>query len=197
MKIYDLPIEDLIPYEKNPRNNKKAIDYVAASIEEFGFKVPIVADTNKILVAGHTRLEAAKKLGLKSVPVLIADDLNDEQIKAFRLADNKTAEMAEWDFDLLEEELTDICSIDMSEFGFNISEFNDNEVVEDDFQAEIPKEPKSKLGDIYQLGRHRLICGDATNEIDISNLLNTNEIELVLTDPPYGVKAVKNKKSWW
>ena len=194
MKIYDLPIEDLIPYEKNPRNNKKAIDYVATSIEEFGFKVPIVVDTNKILVAGHTRLEAAKKLGLKSVPVLIADDLNDEQIKAFRLADNKTAEMAEWDFDLLEEELADICSIDMSEFGFDISEFNDNEVVEDDFQAEIPKEPKSKLGDIYQLGRHRLMCGDATNEIDISNLLNTNEIELVLTDPPYGVKAVKNKK---
>lgn len=92
MKIYDLPIEDLIPYEKNPRNNKKAIDYVAASIEEFGFKVPIVVDSNKILVAGHTRLEAAKKLGLKSVPVLIADDLSGEQIKAFRLADNKTAE---------------------------------------------------------------------------------------------------------
>lgn len=119
------PLDELKPYKRNPRKNDGAVDAVAASIKEFGFKVPIVIDTNGEIVAGHTRLKAAKKLGLAEVPCIIADDLTPEQIKAFRLADNKTAELAEWDFDLLHFELDDI-DLDMSDFGFtppeNVSE---------------------------------------------------------------------------
>ena len=117
MKIIDINIEELKQYENNPRNNDGAVEAVANSIREFGFKVPIVIDKNNVIVAGHTRYKASLKLGLKVVPCLIADDLTDEQIKAFRLADNKTAELAEWDFSKLEEELADI-DLDMSEFGF-------------------------------------------------------------------------------
>jgi uncharacterized protein (UPF0262 family) len=118
VKIEELAISEIIPYEKNPRKNKKAIDYVANSIKEFGFKQPIVVDANNIIVAGHTRYEASKKLGLKSVPVHVAKDLTDEQIKAYRLADNKTAEFSVWDNDLLLGELGDI-SFDMTVFGFD------------------------------------------------------------------------------
>ena len=114
--VYKL-ISDLAPYENNPRNNARAIDKVAASIKEFGFKVPIVVDTNNIIVCGHTRLEAAKQLGLNEVPCIIADDLTEEQIKAFRLADNKVAEFSSWDFIELENELKDL-TINMSDFGF-------------------------------------------------------------------------------
>ena len=118
MEIINKNISEIKPYEKNPRINDNAVDDVANSIKEFGFKVPIVIDKNNIIVAGHTRLKASKKLGLKEVPCIIADDLNEEQIKAFRLADNKVSEKAEWDFDLLNEELDDILNIDMSDFGF-------------------------------------------------------------------------------
>ena len=108
MDILNLGLEEIKPYEKNPRNNDNAVDAVAASIREFGFKVPIIIDKDNIIVAGHTRYKAAKKLGLKTVPCIKADDLTDEQVKAFRLADNKVAEQAEWDFDLLNEELETI-----------------------------------------------------------------------------------------
>lgn len=111
-------VGDLVPYEKNPRHNENAVDAVAKSIEQFGFKVPIVIDTDNVIVAGHTRLKAAKKLGLEVVPCIVADDLTEEQIKAFRLADNKVGELATWDFDLLDQELADISGIDMSDFGF-------------------------------------------------------------------------------
>ena len=120
-KIIQKKRTDLIPYEKNPRKNEKAIDKVAASIREFGFKVPIIIDKDGVVAAGHTRLLAAEQLGLEEVPCIIADDLTDEQIKAFRLADNKTAEFSEWDFELLTEELQDITDIDYSEFGFDLS----------------------------------------------------------------------------
>lgn len=112
-------LEELKPYEKNPRKNDEAVKYVAESIKQFGFKVPIVIDKNGIIVAGHTRYKAAKKLNLKEVPCIIADDLNDEQIKAFRLADNKVAEKSEWDFDLLDTELDDLIDFDMTVFGFD------------------------------------------------------------------------------
>lgn len=117
MEITTKKIGELKPYKCNPRKNDNAVDAVAASIKEFGFKVPIVIDVNGEIIAGHTRLKAAKKLGLKEVPCVIADDLTPDQIKAFRLADNKTAELAEWDFDLLESELAGL-QFDMSEFGF-------------------------------------------------------------------------------
>lgn len=119
MKIIDMKVSDLIPYEKNPRRNDEAVEYVVESIKEFGFKVPIVIDKDNVIVAGHTRLKAAKKLKLEVVPCIVADDLTEEQIKAFRLADNKVSEKAVWDFELLEEELGDILEIDMTALGFN------------------------------------------------------------------------------
>ena len=108
MEIIYKKVGDLIPYEKNPRKNTKAVKYVANSIEEFGFRVPIVIDSNNVVVCGHTRLMATKQLGIEEVPCIVADDLTDEQIKAFRLADNKVAEQSEWDLNLLNEELDDI-----------------------------------------------------------------------------------------
>lgn len=113
MKIENKRTEDLKPYERNPRRNDQAVDAVANSIKAFGFKVPIIIDKDNVIVAGHTRYKAAKKLGLTEVPCIVADDLNEEQIKAFRLADNKVAEQSEWDFELLEEELEGIYNIDM------------------------------------------------------------------------------------
>lgn len=117
MEIMQVSITELIPYENNPRNNESAIDKVADSIKEFGFKVPLVIDKNYVIVCGHTRYLAAKQLGLTEIPCIMADDLSDEQIKAFRLVDNKTAEYSSWDFDMLGEELAGL-DMDMSEFGF-------------------------------------------------------------------------------
>lgn len=116
--LKNIPITELKPYPNNPRKNDHAVDAVAASIREFGFKVPLVIDKDGVIVAGHTRYKAAQKLGLKELPCIVADDLTDDQIKAFRLADNKTAELAEWDFELLDLELDDI-ELDMGEFGFD------------------------------------------------------------------------------
>ena len=193
MNITEKKLTDIKPYEKNPRKNEEAVKYVAESIKQFGFKVPIVIDKDSVIVAGHTRYKAAKKLGLSEVPCIIADDLTEEQIKAFRLADNKVAEKAEWDFDLLADELDDLFDFDMSVFGFeDEAEDEETEVVEDDFEAELPDEPKAKLGDIYQLGRHRLMCGDSTDVLNLEKLFNGNRIDLVLTDPPYGIDVVQN-----
>lgn len=183
-----MPIGDVKPYANNPRNNKNAVAKVAASLEEFGFRQPIVVDKDNVVIAGHTRLLAAKRLKMKEVPVLVADDLTDEQVKAYRLADNKTAEFAEWDFDKLDEELAGIGDIDMEAFGFDLSaEDEEPEVVEDDFDPDLPDEPKAKRGDIYQLGRHRLMCGDSTSIDDVMALCDGEPIDLLLTDPPYNV----------
>ena len=122
MIISEKKLGDIRPYEKNPRKNDAAVKYVAESIKQFGFKVPIVIDNDGVIVAGHTRWKAAKKLGLETVPCVVADDLTDEQIKAFRLADNKVAEKAEWDFDLLSEELDELFDFDMAVFGFDDTE---------------------------------------------------------------------------
>jgi hypothetical protein len=132
IQIKMLPVSDLAPYAKNPRNNEPAVDAVAASIREFGFKVPIILDRNNEIVAGHTRLKAAKKLGLKEVPCIIADDLTPEQVRAFRLADNKVAELAEWDWDLLKQEIEEIPedALDFSIFGFDIEEKKDTEEID-------------------------------------------------------------------
>ena len=117
MKITNKKITELKPYENNPRINDHAVEAVANSIKEFGFKVPCVIDKNGVIVAGHTRVKAAKKLGIKTVPCVIADDLTEEQVKAFRLADNKTAEIAEWDFERLDDELAGLADFDMTDFG--------------------------------------------------------------------------------
>ena len=125
MEIIYKNINELHPYENNPRKNDSAVEAVAASIKEFGFKVPVIIEKNGTIVAGHTRYKAAKKLKMKEIPCIVADDLSDEQIKAFRLADNKVGELADWDFDLLSDELDGIFDIDMSEFGFEDSINND------------------------------------------------------------------------
>ena len=184
MQIVEKKIEEIKPYEKNPRKNDSAVEQVANSIKEFGFKVPVVIDKDNIIVCGHTRYKAAQKLGLDVVPCVVADDLTDEQIKAYRLADNKVSELAEWYIDLLGEELDGIFDIDMSDFGFNLEEEEeDPEIIED----KVPKEVESvaKQGDIWQLGRHRLMCGNSLEKTDIDKLLDGNKCELTFTDPPY------------
>lgn len=187
MEIITKKIDEVIPYEKNPRKNDDAVDYVAKSIKEFGFKVPIIIDKDNVIVTGHTRLKAAKKLKLKEVPCILADDLSEEQIKAFRLADNKVGEYAEWDFDLLEDELDDILNIDMEEFGFDIDGDDEEQEVIEDEVPDVPEEPKSKLGEVYQLGNHRLMCGDSTNQEDVNKLVGEQKMDLLITDPPYNV----------
>lgn len=190
MNIIEKLINEVIPYEKNPRINDNAVPAVMKSIEEFGFKVPIVIDKNGTIVTGHTRLKAAKKLGMKTVPCIVADDLTPEQIKAFRLADNKVAEAAEWDMELLNEELDGIVDIDMSDFNF--SDITDSpsseDVVEDDGEnIELPSEPKTRLGDIWVIGRHKLMCGDATSKDVLKRLMGGDKVDMYLTDPPYSV----------
>lgn len=185
MIIVEKDIKELKPYKNNPRNNDNAVDAVAASIKEFGFKVPIVIDKNNEIVAGHTRYRASLKLGLATVPCIVADDLNEEQIRAFRLADNKTGELAEWNFELLGEELLGI-DMDMLQFGFEEIE-EPTEAVEDDYNVEVPEEPNSKLGDIYLLGDHRLMCGDSTISNDVELLMNGDLADMVFTDPPWNV----------
>lgn len=135
-------IEELTPYENNPRNNDMAVDAVAESIKQFGFKNPVIIDKDGVIVAGHTRYKAAKKLGITDIPCISANDLSDEQIKAFRLADNKTAELAEWDEDLLGKEMSGIINIDMSQFGFSVGEDELGEEVQDDkytLKVDIPQ----------------------------------------------------------
>lgn len=173
MKIIEKRISELKPYENNPRNNDAAVDAVAASIKEFGFKVPIIIDKDNVIVAGHTRLKAAEKLGLAKVPTIMADDLTEQQVKAFRLADNKTAELANWIPEKLEEELADLADVDMSQYGFEELEaaLDGLEIIEDDYEPEPPEEPKTKLGDIFRLGRHKLMCGDSTDADAIKILM--------------------------
>lgn len=183
--------DELIPYINNPRNNDQAVDAVASSIKNFGFKVPIVIDSKNEIINGHTRLKAAKKLGIEEVPVIVADDLTEDQIKAFRIDDNKVAELADWDEELLLAEL-DMIEMDMGQFNIDMSELDlddsSEEVVEDEFDDTPPEEPQAKYGDIYQLGRHRLMCGDSTSVEDVEKLVGGGVIvDMLLTDPPYNV----------
>lgn len=144
MTVQDMPLGELIPYENNPRNNDDAVDKVAASIREFGFRVPIIVDKNNVIVAGHTRLKAAELLELETVPVIRADDLTDEQIKAYRLADNKTAEFADWDFAKLEKELEALADVDMTAFGFEEMKITERDAPDEftEFDEEIRTEHK-------------------------------------------------------
>jgi len=192
MKVINKKTSDLIPYANNPRKNDAAVDKVAASIKEFGFKVPIVIDKDNVIVTGHTRLKAANKLGMEDVPCVIADDLTKAQIKAFRIADNRVSEEAEWDMDMLSVELECIGELDfdIDVLGFDEKELNgileQDEVVEDEFDEEPPENPISKRGDIWLLGRHRVMCGDSTSD-DVDVLMDGNKADMVFTDPPYNV----------
>lgn len=195
MQIYDKPLGWLTPYENNPRNNDEAVGPVANSISEFGFKVPIVATSDGEIINGHTRWKAAKKLKLKTVPVIIADDLTEEQVKAFRLADNKVAEIAQWDIELLLSEIDSVDNLDMTLFGFTdqdytLDDFEDEELDTEDAEEINEQDTQTsavEYGDIYQLGRHRLMCGDSTSIADMEELVDDNKIDLYVTDPPYNV----------
>ena len=189
LNLIQMNIDDLVLYENNPRNNDGAVDAVAASINSFGFKVPIIIDKNNVVVCGHTRVKASKKLGMTEVPCIVADDLNEEQIKAFRLADNKVSELAEWNMDKLAEELKQI-DMDMLQFGFEDLENSlERDVLEDEFdeEEELPVNPYSKKGDVFILGKHRLMCGDSTIKEDVDKLTDGKLADMVFTDPPYNV----------
>ena len=191
------PIDRCVDYARNPRKNDHAVDRVAAAIKEFGFRVPIVAKSDGLVVDGHLRLKAAKKLGLSEVPVILADDLTDAQIKAFRLSVNKVAEFAEWDNDLLKIELQDLDSegFDLSLTGFDLDEvqgFLADEPTEgltdEDAVPEAPEVPVTVEGDVWLLGRHRLMCGSSTEADTVDAVLSGVKPHLMVTDPPYGVE---------
>jgi DNA modification methylase len=196
-------ITDIKPYENNPRINDKAVAAVVKSIREFGFRQPLVIDKHGVIICGHTRWQAAKEMGLTEVPVHVADDLTPAQIKAYRLADNKTAELSEWDYDLLPIEIADL---DMAGFDLSLLGFKDNEIAklldteldqgltDPDEVPEVPDEPITQSGDLWLLGEHRLLCGDATNADDMNRLMEGHKAGLVFCDPPYNVNYGQTMK---
>ena len=198
MRIQQRIITDIKPYEHNPRINDAAVDVVATSIKEFGFRQPIVVDEDGVIIVGHTRFKAAQKLGLEKVPVHVAKGLTPAQVKAYRLADNKTGELAEWDYDLLPIELADLqgMDFDLDLIGFSqddLARLLDPDVQEGltdpDDVPEPPDDPITQPGDLWILGDHRLLCGDSSSVEDLDRLLDGAEIHLVNTDPPYNVKV--------
>jgi len=194
MKIQQIQIDKVIPYHNNPRKDQ-AVDKVASSINEYGFQQPIVVDKKMIVIVGHTRLLASKKLGLSKVPIVIAD-LTETQAKAYRIADNRINEDSNWDMELLSLEIAGLSeeNFNLDLLGFDSSELdnlleNDEEYLTDeDDVPEPPKEPIAKLGDIYQLEEHRLMCGDSTILENINKLMDNQKADVVFTDPPYGMK---------
>jgi DNA modification methylase len=190
-------LSEIKPYERNPRINDNAVDAVAASIQEFGFRQAIVVDAEGVIVCGHTRWKAAQKLGMETVPVHVARDLTPEKIRAYRIADNKLSELASWDMGLLSVELGEIkdLGVDLSLLGF--SEEDLSKVFEDvkqgqtdpDAVPEPPDKATSIRGEVYQLGNHRLLCGDSGSVADLDLLLGGHPVHLVNTDPPYNVKC--------
>lgn len=181
-------IEDIIPYENNPRKNDNAVPAVMESFKQCGYLSPIVVDENMVIINGHTRLKAAKRLGWTEMEVRVVQGLTEEQKRKARLLDNKTSEYAEWDIDKLVDELE---GLDFGDFDFGFDDFLDigeeEEAQEDNYEVNPPEEPKSKIGEIYQLGRHRLMCGDSTLNGDIEKLMDGSRIDMIFTDPPYGM----------
>ena len=225
LEITYLAIEEIKPYKNNPRKNDKAIETVAKSIKEFGFKNPVIIDKNNEIIAGHTRIKSipvVRKLleeefgnlqdkgeldkaaviekrieELNMIPIIRAEDLTDAQVKAFRIMDNRSSELAEWDNDLLKEEFYALESTDAFEFtGFDSSEITDiwdkdKQVEEDVIEVNAYERAKNKTkiqpGEIYQLGNHRLMCGDSTKKENVDALMGENKADVVFTDPPYGM----------
>lgn len=200
MDVIELPLGQIIPYARNPRRNEKAVAAVAASIAEFGWRQPIVVDENMVVLAGHTRLEAARQLGLETAPVHVARGLTEAQARAFRIMDNRSAQNAEWDEDLLGLELGDLLE---AEFDLGLTGFTEDELNSllnglagegagpqegEDEIPETPEEPVSRPGDLWVLGNHRLLCGDSTVATDVERVLDGVKPLLMVTDPPYGVE---------
>ena len=199
MDVVDLPLERLIPYARNPRKNDSAVATVAASLKEFGWRQPIVVDEEMVILAGHTRLEAARQLGLMTAPVHIARGLTPAQAKAYRLMDNRASENAEWDEALLGLELGDLQGdrFDLALTGFDDDELSrllaalgdaDGAREGEDEVPETPEDPVSRPGDLWLLGPHRLLCGNSTVATDVERVLGSVTPMLMVSDPPYGVE---------
>lgn len=179
---------------KNPRKNDAAVDTVLKSIEKYGFKNPVIADSALVVYCGNTRLKAARKLGLPSVPVIVADDLTAKEIRELAIIDNKSSEIAEWDMDMLADELSDL---DLDDFNLDFDIDEDKNEITEDTPPEVDEEhePITKLGDIWQLGEHRLMCGDSTDKATVEKLMNGEKADMVFTDPPYGLNIRGGSKS--
>lgn len=194
MNIVQKNVNDLIPYAKNTKkHDRKQIANVAESIRQYGFVQPVVIDRDGVIVIGHCRVLGAKKLGMKEVPCVCVDDLTPEQVNALRIVDNKSNE-SDWDMDLLAEELPglDLSAFDF-DFGIKIEE--ETEIVEDEApEVDQESEPITKLGDIWQLGRHRLMCGDSTDKATVELMMDGKKADMVFTDPPYGIDVVQGDK---
>ena len=197
MLVEQRPLADVRPYANNPRQNDDAVDAVAESIRRFGFRQPIVVDADGVIVAGHTRYRAAQRLGLATVPVHVATDLTPDEVRAYRLADNKTAELASWDTSMLSIELDALrgAGIDWTLLGFDEEELakllapaGTEGLTDPDAVPEKPVDPMTKPGDLWLLGKHRLLCGDSTSAADVTRLLDGAVPTLMVTDPPYGVE---------
>ncbi|MCD6364623.1 MAG: ParB N-terminal domain-containing protein [Planctomycetes bacterium] len=194
-------IDDIRPYERNPRINDQAVDAVGESLQQFGFRQPIVVNEDGTIIVGHTRWKAAQKLGLAKVPVHVATDLTPEQVRAYRIADNKTGELAEWDLLILPIEISELTGgdIDFESLGFDGKELaqllNDSQGVQQgltdpDDVPEPPDDPITQRGDIWVLGNHRLMCGDSGSVENLDRLLDGATIDLVNMDPPYNVRLM-------
>lgn len=194
MNIENIAIKDIKPYERNAKkHDERQIKNVMQSIKNYGIVQPLVVDKDNVLIIGHCRLIAAKRLKMKEVPVVRMDELTQEQVDKLRLLDNKLNE-SEWDFDLLAE---DIPTLDFSDFDIDWGlpeEQEENTEIEEDEAPEPPAEPKAKAGDLYILGNHRLICGDSTDITVIDRLMDGVKAKLLLTDPPYGIDVVQNRQ---
>ena len=191
MEIIKLKITEIKPYDKNPRKNDGAVDAVAESIKQCGYCAPIVIDEDNVILAGHTRLKALKKLKYKECECVRKVGMTEEQKRKYRLLDNKTNELAEWDIDLLKGELDGLDFLDF-DFGFDIADESEPQAIVEDDAPEVDNqaEPITKLGDIWQLGRHRLMCGDSTNAETVARLMGGQKADIIFTDPPYGMNAV-------
>ncbi len=198
MKLESIPIGDIREYEHNPRVNDNAVGPVAESIRNYGFKVPVIVDADNVVIAGHTRVLAAKRLGLTEVPAIRADDLTPQQVRAFRVADNKLHELSAWNIELLSMELGELKALDVD---LNALGFNDDELAklfgtdltdglcDPDDVPEPPDKAVTQRGDLWVLGEHRLLCGDSSSTADVDRLLDGAPIHLVNTDPPYNVRV--------
>ena len=202
-------IDEIRPYDRNPRQNDQAVDAVAASLQEFGWRQPIVIDADGVIIAGHTRWKAARKLGLAKVPVHVATDLTPEQVRAYRISDNRTNELAEWDMEILPIELAelreggfdmDLLAFDEEELGrlLNKGATVQEGLTDPDAVPEPPEEPVTRRGDLWLLGEHRLLCGDSTSAEDVRRLMNGEKAILFATDPPYlvGYNGTNHPHKW-
>ena len=205
IKFEHWPTSRLLPYARNPRKNDHVVDQMAAAITEFGFRIPIIAKSTGEVVDGHLRLKAALRLGLETVPVILADDLTPAQIKAFRILANRSATWADWDEDLLRLELEEL---KLDDFDLALTGFDADELLEimageetttegntdEDAAPEVPVTPVSKSGDVWIMGQHRLLCGDSTDATSYDTLLGNERVAMIFQDPPYNVDYANTAK---